>query len=566
MRPCYVLWRRFASVAVFVVFPILLGALCITISRPVSAQTTIIVTTTADELDVDGNCSLREAIEAANQDIAVDACIGGSGNDIISVPAGIYTITLANASDDTNEAGDYDITSNLSVLGSGVSATEISGGAIDRIIHVHPGATVRITGLALRDGAAGIGGPGGAVLNEGALSLDACSISMSISGSGQDCSNTTGSCQPNAGNGGGVYNSGVLTITNSQIRYNNTGKGGNGRFGTPGPSYPRPDGSGGGVYNAGVLVLTSSEVEANQGYRGGGIYNEGQTIIIATVVFSNHTKYGQLDWYLGNTSGHGGGIANNYGGLLNMSESAIYNNWTPNGGPNIGRNRGGFGGDGGGVYNLGVMTSTNNTIARNWTGSGGDSYYPGIAGNGGGICNGYQGTLALDHTTIVANATGTGGSGLYEQADSGYGAGLYISGATYIKNSLLADNRAGTSDGMELQGSIASDCLGLPVVTYGYNLISAKCEGADATTDRQGVAPLLAPFGYYGGPTQTYALLKLSPAIDKGSCTDIEQKSVSVDQRGVLRPQLNNCDIGAYEALKSDSFSYVFLPIITVSP
>ena len=558
MRPSHIV-RRW--LALFAVLLFTLSSVFILLSPPVSAQTTIIVTTTADELDIDGNCSLREAIEAANHDLAVDTCIGGSGNDIISVPGGIYTITLASTSEDTNKTGDYDITSNLSILGAGISATEISASAIDRIIHVHPGVAATITGLALRDGAAGIGGPGGAVLNEGALSIDACSISLSISGSGQDCSNTPGLCQPSAGDGGGVYNSGVLTITSSHISDNNTGKGGNGKFGTPGPSYPRPDGSGGGVYNAGTLLLTSSEVKANQGWRGGGIYNDGAATINTTSVFSNHTKYGPTDSYLGKTSGHGGGIANYYGGLLNLSTSAVYSNWTPNGGPNFGRNRGGFGGDGGGIYNLGIMTSTNNTIARNWTGSGGDGYYSGTAGNGGGICNEYQGTLSIDHTTIVANATGIGGSGLYENAYSGYGAGLYISGTTRIKNSLLASNRAGTSDGMELVGSIASDCRGLPVVTYGYNLVSAECEGANAATDRQETAPLLAPFGYYGGPTQTYGLLKLSPAIDAGSCTDIEQKPVNVDQRGAPRPQLNNCDIGAYEAPQVDSFSYVFLPM-----
>ena len=33
----------------------------------------------------------------------------------------------------------------------------------------------------------------------------------------------------------------------------------------------------------------------------------------------------------------------------------------------------------------------------------------------------------------------------------------------------------------------------------------------------QGLDPLLAPLGYYGGPTQTLALLAGSPALDKGS-------------------------------------------------
>ncbi len=36
--------------------------------------TTITVTTTDDELNADGDCSLREAIQAANTDTAVDDC------------------------------------------------------------------------------------------------------------------------------------------------------------------------------------------------------------------------------------------------------------------------------------------------------------------------------------------------------------------------------------------------------------------------------------------------------------------------------------------------------------
>ena len=50
----------------------------------------LVVTTTDDELSSDGDCSLREALEAANTDTVVDACGSGSGNDIITfdLPAG----------------------------------------------------------------------------------------------------------------------------------------------------------------------------------------------------------------------------------------------------------------------------------------------------------------------------------------------------------------------------------------------------------------------------------------------------------------------------------------------
>ncbi len=40
---------------------------------------TINVNTTTDELNTDGDCSLREAIESSNQDKAVSGCVAGSG-------------------------------------------------------------------------------------------------------------------------------------------------------------------------------------------------------------------------------------------------------------------------------------------------------------------------------------------------------------------------------------------------------------------------------------------------------------------------------------------------------
>jgi CSLREA domain-containing protein len=43
--------------------------------------TTITVNTTEDEATADGNCSLREAIEAANTNAPVDACKAGSATE-----------------------------------------------------------------------------------------------------------------------------------------------------------------------------------------------------------------------------------------------------------------------------------------------------------------------------------------------------------------------------------------------------------------------------------------------------------------------------------------------------
>src|SRR6266446_4173658 len=53
---------------------------------------TITVTTTADDNSVNGNCSLREALHAANSDTTVDACPAGNGADTIALGAHTYDV------------------------------------------------------------------------------------------------------------------------------------------------------------------------------------------------------------------------------------------------------------------------------------------------------------------------------------------------------------------------------------------------------------------------------------------------------------------------------------------
>jgi CSLREA domain-containing protein len=54
----------------------------------------IVVNTDQDELNSDGDCSLREAIEASNTDTAVDACAAGSGADTITFAPALSGATI----------------------------------------------------------------------------------------------------------------------------------------------------------------------------------------------------------------------------------------------------------------------------------------------------------------------------------------------------------------------------------------------------------------------------------------------------------------------------------------
>lgn len=125
----------------------------------------ITVNTTADELDADGDCSLREAITAANTDAAVSGCAAGNGADDITVPAGTYTLTRVGAREDGNATGDLDIAGDVTITGAGGSLTIVDGNATDRVLQVHSGVVV-VEDLGVRHGVAPSGAAGRDCIDE----------------------------------------------------------------------------------------------------------------------------------------------------------------------------------------------------------------------------------------------------------------------------------------------------------------------------------------------------------------------------------------------------------------
>ncbi len=124
----------------------------------------ISVTTTDDELNADGDCSLREAIQAANTHQPVDACPPGRGAGHDLRAGGRSTrLTLAGAGEDANRTGDLDIPGDLELIGAGVKGTVIDGKGLDRVLDVHGGATVQISGVMITGGRTpdGIDSPSG---------------------------------------------------------------------------------------------------------------------------------------------------------------------------------------------------------------------------------------------------------------------------------------------------------------------------------------------------------------------------------------------------------------------
>lgn len=89
-----------------------------------AAAATITVTSLADEygLAPNGNCSVREAIDAANLDVSVDACAAGSGSDEVVLPAGTYTPTARTS---------LTIRAPAAIRGAGREVTTVEGWPFD---------------------------------------------------------------------------------------------------------------------------------------------------------------------------------------------------------------------------------------------------------------------------------------------------------------------------------------------------------------------------------------------------------------------------------------------------
>ena len=290
---------------------------------PTLAATTITVTTTADDLDIgfNGNCTLREAILAANIDTKIDTCPAGSGKDTIIVPASAtpYTLTNTGADEDDGVKGDLDLydADGVVIRGAGAASTIIDAAGIDRVFHVSGSGTTSISGVTVKGGNTATSA--GGILNSGTLTLNNSTVS----------DNTTSF----NGNGGGIFNYGTLTLDNSTVSGNST-----------------YDLAGGGIYNEeGTLTLNTSTVSSNQSSWGGGIFNHFGTLTLNTSTVSGN----QAHWgggigsytYLGslqkttitnstisaNTAYARGGGINNELGLTAIEHSTITNNTAPAG-------------------------------------------------------------------------------------------------------------------------------------------------------------------------------------------------------------------------------------------
>lgn len=159
-----------------------------------------------------------------------------------------------------------------------------------------------------------------------------------------------------------------------------------------------------------------------------------------------------------------------------------------------------------------------------------------IDGWGGGIDHRGGNDVAIVNSTITNNHAIKGGGGL----NSGQGywpiSEEVALGRVRVLNTIIAGN---TSTNGPLNCHVKAQII----ESIGHNLDNDGSCFLTADGDLPLRDPMLAPLADNGGPTQTQALLRRSPAINAGATEGCPQR----DQRGIARPQGGACDIGAFE-------------------
>ncbi len=310
------------------------------------------------------------------------------------------------------------INKDLMIVGPGAGSLTVSG-IIARVFNISSGVNVTISGLTIANSSAG---SGGGISNSGTLTMTNCTVSGNSAGPG----------------GGGIANGGTLTMTNCTVSGNIAG-------------------FGGGISNSGTLTMTNCTVSGNSapGVGGGGIGNSG------TLTMTNCTVSGNSAVPFG-----GGGILNNVNGKLTMTNCTVSGNSASGGG---------------GISNLATLTMTNCTVSGNSA----------VPGDSGGIRN--FATLNLNNS-IVANNTASSGPDISGPVSSGdfnlIGNTSGISGSLPGSNNITGQDPKLAPLG-DYGGPTQTHALlcGSPAIDSGSNQLVAV--GCSLTTDQRGSARIV---------------------------------------------------------------------------
>lgn len=526
----------------------LLAVVAVLALLPASASAaTFTVTTTAD--GVAG--SLRAAVQGAN---------GTGGPDDIVLDSATYVMSVA-GNDNTNAAGDFDVTGPTRILGEGAAATVIDANDVDRIFDVRPGASLTLNDLTVTDTNDSAG-----AIQMVALPAVAASATLERTIVSKHTSSTAVLAGTNT----------TLTVRDSLFDDNDTDfAGGIVAQGTAvatitGTTFREADVafSGGGVLSqqqARVTISDSRFEDNSANVAGGALLTQGNAVVNVTdsVFARNDAGFGggamfaqddsvttiERSTFTGNSSrlnGQGGGAM----WVQHQADVTVRDSTLSE---NVARTQ--FGG-GGALFaqNAAKVIFERSTLAGNaMTASPGGS--GDVRGGGGAFVND-SASVTLRNATVDGNTSDVAGGG-FLLADN---ARLELTHATVSANSA-----AGPGDGIanlsappattdvvaRIERSIFADggCSGGPaagvILSEGSNVETGDTCGAAAASDRRNADAKLGPLADNGGLTPTRSLLVGSAARDivpTGACV------LASDQRGVARPRGSGCDAGAFEA------------------
>jgi hypothetical protein len=295
-------------------------AVAFVLSLSTAARAATIVVNSLADPGAAGICALRDAITAANTMTTTNGCAPGSGHDTIrfSVTGTIALLsTLPQVTDRL-----------LMIKGPASPRITIDGGGTVQVMQIAAGAKLNLNGLTIAHGAAPEG-EGGGIFNQGALTV----TNTTFSGN-----------EASFGVGGAIYNKGTLTVTDSILSDN----------------FADDDG---GIANDGVLTVTNSTFSGNSGEVVVGAIFNGGAMTVTNSTFSNNSSHfnsgaigngGTLtvtnSTFSANSGGHAGTLDNFLGGVLAVVNSTFSGN---------------FAETGAGIDNDGTLTVTNSTFSGN---------------------------------------------------------------------------------------------------------------------------------------------------------------------------------------------------------
>jgi uncharacterized repeat protein (TIGR01451 family) len=365
-----------------------------------------------------------------------------------------------------------------------------------------------------------------------------------------DANNPLSTTGGSGGSGGGLDNSGTVTITGSTFSGNTAGFSG----GAISNGLGTQDGGTG----TGSVTVTDTTFTGNSAGLIGGAIDSGSALIGGgTVTVTGST-------FSGNTApgGFGGAIDSGFsggGGTVTVATSTFTGNTASNGGAIDSGQGGAFGGG------TGTVTVTASTFSGNHASN----------GDGGAIDSGDggSGSVTVAASTFSGN-TANGDGGAIDSGDASGGGSVQVTGSTFTGNSVSGFGAVGNTiyggfDGSSAAVRVAGDlfdgsCVkpqGLRPGTWtdgGYNAgtdTSCFSAGPGDVNAGSSAALNLGPLASNGGPTQTIlpgpgskaiAIIPNPTSITLGGGSVSLCPAPAGDQRGYVN-RGSNCDAGAVQ-------------------